>query len=348
MLSTNFKNNFYNNKQLYIGVAKNNSWQNKAGFNNGTCEHPTFTGNLPDDTSIKIKFKYESLQKLHLAAAESCIGSGDYLWSVIILFHAVEAALKANYISKNNTTPTLTHKLCNMATASSINLNDKEEKFLKFLEKAYFILRYPSNFEDIKTICNKSNSTKILKNTTLFLDFLKQKKLNMVERQKMEILPDFNSDRSVNRFSISEADDLQLINIHLKAAENLYLKGHYIWSTIACHQSIEKAANVMKKLKIKNTNTSQGSLNTHNLFKILRSAQVLSHKIRFENDKESLDELSKLYVNARYPEDIETLNKTLNKEKASTIIFLTKSLIGLIKNNIFPSIGTVQEVAHQI
>ena len=103
-----------------------------------------------------------------------------------------------------------------------------------------------------------------------------------------------------------------------------------------------------QKLKIKNTNTSQGSLNTHNLFKILRSAQVLSHKIRFENDKESLDELSKLYVNARYPEDIETLNKTLNKEKASTIIFLTKSLIGLIKNNIFPSIGTVQEVAHQI
>lgn len=98
----------------------------------------------------------------------------------------------------------------------------------------------------------------------------------------------------------------------------------YLYVGFMCHQTIEKILKAyFSKVKI------ETAPYTHSLSYLAKKAEI--EKLFSEEQKDFIDILEPLNIEARYPSHKEELMKSLNKEKCLDIINKTKELQQCIK-----------------
>lgn len=98
----------------------------------------------------------------------------------------------------------------------------------------------------------------------------------------------------------------------------------YLYVGFMCHQTIEK---ILKAYFCKNS--SETPPYTHNLTKLAKLSSLYEEFL--DEQKDFLDLLEPLNIEARYPSDKELLLKSLNEQKCSELIKETEELLLWIK-----------------
>jgi HEPN domain-containing protein len=104
----------------------------------------------------------------------------------------------------------------------------------------------------------------------------------------------------------------------LDTARAMFDSGRYLYVLFCCQQAVEKA---LKAIIVRRTDDFPPRL--HNL---LRLAEIAG--IKMESDREDFfGELSGYYIQTRYPEEIESLAQTLDREIAQDALDKTGEVI---------------------
>jgi HEPN domain-containing protein len=104
----------------------------------------------------------------------------------------------------------------------------------------------------------------------------------------------------------------------LDTARAMFDSGRYLYVLFCCQQAVEKA---LKAIIVRRTDDLPPRL--HNL---LRLAEIAG--IKMESDREDFfGELSGYYIQTRYPEEIESLAQTLDREIAQDALDKTGEAI---------------------
>lgn len=98
----------------------------------------------------------------------------------------------------------------------------------------------------------------------------------------------------------------------------------YLYVGFMCHQTIEK---ILKAYICKHS--SETPPYTHNLTKLAKLSEL--YKEFSDEQKDFIDLLEPLNIEARYPSDKEMLLKSLNEQKCSELIKETEGLLLWIK-----------------
>lgn len=117
---------------------------------------------------------------------------------------------------------------------------------------------------------------------------------------------------------------LELAEYDLETAKVMLTGERYLYVGFMCHQVIEKA--------LKGYYTSIFSDNppyVHNLTLIAKKSEI--YMLLTEEQKDTIDLLEPLNIEARYPTVKDKLLKSLTKEKCKTIIGETEALFKWIK-----------------
>jgi HEPN domain-containing protein len=112
---------------------------------------------------------------------------------------------------------------------------------------------------------------------------------------------------------------IDLAEYDLKAAEAMLNAKMYLYVGFMCHQVIEK---MLKSHYVNAKNATPPFI--HNLFKLAVESGI--YNSFSEEQKNILDELMPLNIEARYPTEKEELLKTLNHQKCRDLIAQTKEL----------------------
>jgi len=116
----------------------------------------------------------------------------------------------------------------------------------------------------------------------------------------------------------------ELANYDLQTAKVMLEGKRYLYVGFMCHQVIEKALKGHYVHKSK-----EQPPHTHNLSVLAQKSSIYS--ILNEAQKDLLDALGPLNVEARYPTAKDSLLKSLTKEKCKSIIEETEALYSWIK-----------------
>ncbi|MFO7788967.1 MAG: HEPN domain-containing protein [Bacteroidota bacterium] len=111
----------------------------------------------------------------------------------------------------------------------------------------------------------------------------------------------------------------EMSDYDIETAEAMLLSKRYLYVGFMCHQAIEK---IFKAFYIKNKNKLQPY--THNLSYIAKKGEF--YNLLSEQQKDLIDTLEPLNIEARYPSHKERLFKSLNENKCNQIIKETKNL----------------------
>ncbi|MFH1194456.1 MAG: HEPN domain-containing protein [bacterium] len=117
---------------------------------------------------------------------------------------------------------------------------------------------------------------------------------------------------------------IELAEYDLITAEVMLSGGRYLYVGFMCHQVIEKS---FKALYVANNNEAPPY--THSLIDIARRGQFYSEMD--EPNKDFVDLLQPLNIQARYPTYKAELMKSLDKEKCEMILNKTRVLFEWIK-----------------
>ncbi|MDD4527740.1 MAG: HEPN domain-containing protein [Candidatus Margulisbacteria bacterium] len=120
---------------------------------------------------------------------------------------------------------------------------------------------------------------------------------------------------------------LDLSNYDLDTAKAMLETGRYLYVGFMCHQSVEK---ILKAYFIKNNNGNPPY--THNLLKLATESGC--YNLFNENQKDLIDQLDPLNIEARYPSYKEQLLKQLNKEICSKMFMESKEFLKWISNKL--------------
>jgi len=109
----------------------------------------------------------------------------------------------------------------------------------------------------------------------------------------------------------------------IKTAEALYKSKRFVYVIFMCHLAMEKALKAIVAFKTKKTPPK-----THDLFHLVK---LVSLEVP-ENYAPILMHLNEASVPTRYPEDIEKLSRSYNKNAAIRYLKETKELLKWLKN----------------
>jgi HEPN domain-containing protein len=118
---------------------------------------------------------------------------------------------------------------------------------------------------------------------------------------------------------------LDLAEYDLESAKVLLNGKRFLTMAFSCQQAIEK---ILKAIYVKEKSITPPY--THNLIKILSELSI-NEKI---DDKKNnfIENLNSYYLETRYTEEIDNINKILNQEKSKIIFDDTKDLFEWLKN----------------
>lgn len=103
----------------------------------------------------------------------------------------------------------------------------------------------------------------------------------------------------------------------LETASSLFRTGKYDYCLFLCHLSLEKLLKALVTAEIK-----EHPPFTHNLLYLAGKAGLHLSKTQVE----TLDEINKFNMEARYPEDLKAFYKKVNKGYAKKYLDITKEL----------------------
>lgn len=120
---------------------------------------------------------------------------------------------------------------------------------------------------------------------------------------------------------------VSLADYDMETAKAMFETRRFLYVGFMCHQVVEK----LLKAMFVQTN-EDGPPRTHNLTKLAQKASVYD---KFTDEqKDFLDYLEPLNIEARYPSYKDKLMKTLNKDRCESILLKTKELSEWIKNKL--------------
>jgi HEPN domain-containing protein len=120
---------------------------------------------------------------------------------------------------------------------------------------------------------------------------------------------------------------IDLSDYDLETAEAMLQSKRYLYVGFMCHQSIEKAFKAYyTKLK------SETAPHTHSLSYLAKQGEY--YEKFSEEQKEIIDEIEPLNIEARYPSHKERLLISLTDAKCSEIIHNTKEILKWIKERL--------------
>lgn len=117
---------------------------------------------------------------------------------------------------------------------------------------------------------------------------------------------------------------IDLSDYDLETAEAMLQSGRYLYVGFMCHQSIEK---IFKAYFTKST--SQVAPFSHSLAFLAKKGNIFD--LLDDKQKEFIDELEPMNIEARYPTHKENVLKSLSFEKCNEIISKTNELHQWIK-----------------
>lgn len=124
-------------------------------------------------------------------------------------------------------------------------------------------------------------------------------------------------DRMVNNwYKISDYD--------YKTAKSMLISGRYLYVAFLCQQAVEKMLKALFCRKYKNKTPPY----IHNLIKLACEIKINNFS---DEQFDFLSFLNAYYVESRYNEDFENLNKSINKKRAVEIYEKTGDLLKWLK-----------------
>jgi HEPN domain-containing protein len=117
---------------------------------------------------------------------------------------------------------------------------------------------------------------------------------------------------------------IELSEYDLETAEAMLDRARYLYVGFMCHQAVEK---VLKGLFVGVHHATPP--HTHNLAYLAKKADVID--LLSEEQRDTLDLLDPLHVEARYPSQKESLLSSLTAERCRQILDMTRELHGWIK-----------------
>lgn len=118
-----------------------------------------------------------------------------------------------------------------------------------------------------------------------------------------------------------------MANYDLETAKAMLKSKRYLYVGFMCNQVIEK---ILKAYYVK-TNNEQPPY-THKLIRIAEESNL--YKEMTESQKDFLDVIAPLNIEARYPTQKQELMEALNKEKCMQILKETEELVEWINNKL--------------
>lgn len=120
---------------------------------------------------------------------------------------------------------------------------------------------------------------------------------------------------------------IDLSDYDLETAEAMLYSKRYLYVGFMCHQSIEKAFKAyFSKLK------SETAPYSHSLSYLAKQGDF--YELFSEKQKEFIDQIEPLNIEARYPSHKERLLKSLSDTKCQEIIYNTKEIQKWIKERL--------------
>ena len=120
---------------------------------------------------------------------------------------------------------------------------------------------------------------------------------------------------------------ISLAEYDFKSAKVLFEGKRFLTMAFSCRQTIEK---ILKSLYVKEKNETPPYI--HNLKKL---ASLLSFYKELDSIKnKTMEDLNSYYIETRYTEEIDELNKLLTKNRAKNLFDKTEELFIWLKNKI--------------
>lgn len=120
---------------------------------------------------------------------------------------------------------------------------------------------------------------------------------------------------------------LELADYDLETAKAMLKSKRFLYVGYMCNQVIEKTLKAYY-VKVKDTQPPY----THKLIRLAEESNI--YKLFNDEQKDFLDIISPLNIEARYPTQKQDLLESLNKDKCSNIIKRTEELMLWIKNKL--------------
>ena len=115
---------------------------------------------------------------------------------------------------------------------------------------------------------------------------------------------------------------VKLADYDIKTADAMFTSRRYLYVMFTCQQAIEK---FLKALVTKNTR--QFPPKTHDLLKLAELSRIDIE----DSGKEFLSRLSFYYIETRYPQEIASISKDINKSTAEKYLKDSKELLKWLK-----------------
>ena len=119
---------------------------------------------------------------------------------------------------------------------------------------------------------------------------------------------------------------LELAEYDLETARSMLETGRYLYVGFMCHQVIEKT------LKAVVSRTGETPPYIHNLSKLAELCDIYGRLD--EGQKDLLDSLEPLNIQARYPEDKDRIFQSLNADRCRVLLAQTEGLYQWIKTTL--------------
>ena len=117
---------------------------------------------------------------------------------------------------------------------------------------------------------------------------------------------------------------VELSDYDLETAEAMLEKARYLYVGFMCHQTVEK---MLKAFFVKARHATPPY--THNLAYLAKRADLID--VLSEGQRDALDVLDPLHIEARYPSQKEQVLNSLTQERCRQILEMTRELQGWIK-----------------
>lgn len=118
-----------------------------------------------------------------------------------------------------------------------------------------------------------------------------------------------------------------LADYDFDTAKAMQATGRFLYVGFMCHQTIEKA---LKAYVIAKSGGIPPKI--HDLLRLARQSDIYS--LLSDDQKDVLDILAPLNIEARYPSDKERIMQELNQERCQEILFQTEDLLQWIKKRL--------------
>lgn len=116
---------------------------------------------------------------------------------------------------------------------------------------------------------------------------------------------------------------VEIAEYDLDTAQAMFDTGRYLYVGFMCHQVVEK----MLKAAVSNLGKTPPYI--HNLSKLAETSNL--YERLDDNQKDLLDSLEPLNIQARYPEDKDRVFRSLTAEKCGELLAQTKELYQWIR-----------------